>query len=47
MQYLRRANGAERFVLSLHELRQHERLFLKGTAPTRFVVVAAYPGRDH
>ena len=33
MQYLRRANGAERFVLSLHELRQHERLFLEGTAP--------------
>jgi hypothetical protein len=33
MQYLRWANGAERFVLSLHELRQHERLFLEGTAP--------------
>jgi hypothetical protein len=32
MQYLRRANGAERFVLSLPELRQHERLFLEGTA---------------
>jgi hypothetical protein len=30
MQYLRRANGAERFVLSLHELRQHERVRLKG-----------------
>ena len=29
MQYLRWANGAERFVLSLH---QHERLFVKGTA---------------
>ena len=33
MQYLRRANGAERFVLSLHELRQYERLFLEGTFP--------------
>jgi hypothetical protein len=32
MQYLRWANGAERFVLSLHELRQHERLFVEGTA---------------
>ena len=32
MQYLRWANGAERFVPSLHELRQHERLFVEGTA---------------
>ena len=44
MQYLRRANGAERFVLSLHELRQHERLFLEGTAPNPILLPFSQEG---